>query len=467
MLTLGKKKNLNNRGNYTEGPILAPLLSIGFSLLLSGLLEKTYHLADNIIIGKFSGDPYAIGAIGSTGPAVTLLTSVIFGLAVGSNVIIARKYGAKDYKAVSDTIHSSVLFSAIAGFIIAILGSTLCVPLLELLGTKAEFMEGARNYLSIYFWGVPFSAVFNYASGGLRGTGNQSAPTTILFISGIINVFLNLIFVVTLGLGTGGVALATVISQIFSAVAVLWVLMRGDERFPFRFSLLRIDGAILRGMLVIGIPVCIQNSLSSITSFVTSQARNTLSAEAVTSYSITMTILSFTGVAITAFTVTPIIAFVGQNWGANNFARVKRCLILSSLSTVVLFALIATPQILFSDFLAGMFMESGSVGEEQIKLLVGQMLTIMLFGYFISGFDYIFISFLRATGRSVIPMLISVFSTTVLCCFWCWFVFPLPAMNNPIGYVIMNPLSAFISTLLKLANAIIVFKKEKLKSTPI
>ena len=459
-----KKKVGLSKGDYTQGPRLAPLLSIGFSLLIGGLLNKTYLFADKLIIGRISGDPYAIGAIGSAGSPVSLLTGVIFGLAIGNNVIVARRFGAKDYRGVSETLHTSVIFSSLAGLVAAIIGTIFCTPLLNLIGTKAEFIAGARSYLLVYFWGIPFSAIYNYGAGVLRGTGNPRIPTFILFISGLINVVLNVVFVAAFGMGTAGVAIATVISQAYSAIHILFSLSRCDERFAFRFSRLRLNPQLLKAILVLGIPICIQNSIGSITSLITSSARNTLEAEAITAFSVSSTIVSFTNAVSCSFTVSAIIAFVGQNWGARNFDRVKKCMLISEAITTFLAILMSRPQIIFSEFLIKMFIDAETVGANLVIEYTKDIMIISLVCELLHGFSNMLGSFARATGHTMTPMVSSLLTSTVVHLIWCLVFFPMPRLHTPVGYSIIGPFSAILTIILMSVFAAMIFKREKRKT---
>ena len=210
--------------DMTSGPLLGKILLFSIPLMLSGILQLLFNAADIIVVGRFAGSG-ALAAVGSTSSLINLLINVFVGLSVGVNVLVARYYGARKDKDVSETVHTAVTTSIVSGFILVVLGILLANPLLRLMGTPEDVLSQSVLYMRIYFLGMPVLMVYNFGAAILRAIGDTRRPLYFLFASGVVNVCLNLFFVVVLGMGVDGVAWATVISEHISAFLVLKSLM--------------------------------------------------------------------------------------------------------------------------------------------------------------------------------------------------------------------------------------------------
>ena len=214
--------------DMTSGPLLGKILLFSIPLMLSGILQLLFNAADIIVVGRFAGSG-ALAAVGSTSSLINLLINVFVGLSVGVNVLVARYYGARKDKDVSETVHTAVTTSIVSGFILVVLGILLANPLLRLMGTPEDVLSQSVLYMRIYFLGMPVLMVYNFGAAILRAIGDTRRPLYFLFASGVVNVCLNLFFVVVLGMGVDGVAWATVISEHISAFLVLKSLMGADS----------------------------------------------------------------------------------------------------------------------------------------------------------------------------------------------------------------------------------------------
>lgn len=210
-----------------NGPLLGKILVFTFPLMLSGVLQLLFNAADIVVVGRFSG-AHALAAVGSTGALINLLINVFMGLSIGTNVLTAQGYGAKNAEDVSDTVHTSILLSLVSGTILIVVGILFSRPLLELMATPEEVLGQAALYMKIYFIGMPAMMAYNFGAAILRAIGDTKRPLYYLLISGVVNVILNLIFVIIFKMGVAGVATATVISQVISAGMVLKCLMGLD-----------------------------------------------------------------------------------------------------------------------------------------------------------------------------------------------------------------------------------------------
>ena len=237
----------------TNGPLLGKIVRFAIPLAISGILQLLFNAADIIVVGRFSGSQ-ALAAVGSTSALINLIVNLFIGLSVGTNVLVAQSYGAGNQKDLQDTVHTSVLSSLIFGCIVLVIGISLSAPMLELMGTPEEVLDQACLYMRIYFIGMPASMLYNFGAAILRAVGDTQRPLYFLFIAGVVNVVLNLFFVIGFHLDVAGVAIATVISQCISAGLVLLCLVKSHAPYQVNLRHLRIKKDKLLGMVKIGLP---------------------------------------------------------------------------------------------------------------------------------------------------------------------------------------------------------------------
>ncbi len=249
--------------DLTEGPLLGRIMLFVLPLIASNLLQTLYNAADMMVV-SLSHEANSVGAIGFTGPFVNMVINIFIGFSAGANVVVARHLGAKDHEAASKTVHTSIAMSLIFGVLGGGIGLVAARPVLSLMGAGGKLLELAVTYTFIYFCGVPFISLTNYCISILRAKGDTKTPLIVLSISGLINVILNLFFVLVCGMAVEGVALATVISNVVSAVVLLVLLMRDSGPCHFSFKLLRIERHSFMNILHIGIPAGIQGALFSL-----------------------------------------------------------------------------------------------------------------------------------------------------------------------------------------------------------
>ena len=255
-----KNKSASYEMDMTTGPLFSMLLKYSLPVIAMGVLQFLYNAADMVVAGKFAGSQ-ALAAVGSTGSLVNLVVALFIGVSLGVNVTVARYFGARDYDAVSDTVHTAMLFSVISGVALGIFGVCFARTFLELMGSPEDVIDLAARYLHIYFAGLPALMVYNYGAGILRAVGDTKRPLYYLIISGALNVALNLITVICLDMGVAGVAYATIISELLSAVLVVNCLMHTSGSVRFYPSKLKLHGSKLMEMIKIGLPAGIQSAL--------------------------------------------------------------------------------------------------------------------------------------------------------------------------------------------------------------
>ena len=250
----------------TEGPIFSKLLKFSIPLILSSVLQLLFNAADVVVVGRFAGDN-SLAAVGSTGSLVNLLINLFMGLSVGTNVVAANYFGAKKPDELQDTVHTAILVSIYSGLILTVVGIFGAKPILTFMQAPEEVLNLAAIYLRIYFGGITATMVYNFGSALLRAKGDTRRPLYILLAAGIINLILNLIFVIPFKMDVAGVGLATVISQVISAVAVLIILIRENDDFKLNLRKLHINRMIFTKIVKIGLPAGFQGIMFSFSNF--------------------------------------------------------------------------------------------------------------------------------------------------------------------------------------------------------
>lgn len=319
---------------FTEGPILSRMVVFILPLLLSNLLQILYNAADMMVVGLSSAEN-AVGAIGTTASFLNLIVNVFIGFSVGANVMVARGLGAREHERVGRTVHTSMTVSLLFGVLAAVIGIPLSGPILRAMGAEAELLELGVLYTRIYLLGVPFMSVFNYAVAILRAKGDTSTPLVILSLTGLLNVALNLFFVLVCGMSVEGVALATMIANFFNALILVLKLARDDG--PCRFSLrkLCLDRAAFRDIVYVGLPSGVQSALFSLANIVIQSSILRVNNATVPPGSAYQPVVNGNSAAsnLENFAFTAInavhqgnVTFTGQNAGAGRYDRVKRIL---------------------------------------------------------------------------------------------------------------------------------------------
>lgn len=433
-----------NSARFTEGSLFDKIFLYALPLIVTGILQLLYNAADQMVVGRFSGDPYALGAVGSTSSLNNLIVNFLMGISVGSSVVIAQYYGAKKENEVSKAVHSSIALAIVGGIILMVFGLIASEPLLKLIGTKEVFIKNAILYVRIICLGIPASAVFNFGATVLRSIGDSRTPLIILACTGLINVLLNLVFVIGFGMSVDGVALSTIISQYLSAISVMVMLIKSNECYCFRFSKLRFDSVSLKKIFAIGIPSGIQSTLFSLSNITIQSGANTLADEVISANAISGTIEGFTYTAMHSFQQAAI-TFTGQNYGAGKHDRVKKALLYTMLQVVAVGIIVGGIEIIFSNQLANIFIDPTDENKLAVLKAVGVRIRIMLGTYFLCGVMEVFSGYLRGLGYSLTTMICSLTGACLLRILWVKFIFPLDFFNNPVGLYVCYPVTWFMT----------------------
>lgn len=386
----------------SSGSILKNIALFSVPLVLSSILQLLYNATDIIIVGKFDGDN-ALAAVGSTSSVINLLINVFMGYATGSGVIISRYFGGSNEAGTRRAVSTCISMSMIFGAVLMAVGICAAKPLMRLMACPEDVLDAASLYMRIYFAGMPAFMLYNFGSGILRAVGDTKRPLRYLTFSGIINVLLNLFFVIKLHMGVAGVAAATVTAQFISAGCVIRCLVRTEECYRLDIKNLRLHKKEFVMMTKIGLPAGIQGSLFSFSNVIVQSSVNTFGSTVMAGNAAGANVESFVYAMLNSISQAAL-TFTGQNFGAGKFKRIKRglwtCLgieffVIFSVSILVR---LSAHQILriYSDDI-----EVINVGARR--------LSVICFTYFLCGFNEVLVAVLRGLGSSVLPMVTSIF----------------------------------------------------------
>ena len=402
----------------TNGPLVGKIIKFAVPLALSGILQLLFNAADIVVAGRFAGSQ-ALAAVGSTSALINLIVNLFIGLSIGVNVLVARYYGAGDRKNLYETVHTAVLISLISGVVLIFIGVGLSQPLLELMGTPDDVINQAVLYMRIYFVGMPVMMLYNFGSAILRAVGDTQRPLYFLLLAGVVNVFLNLFFVIVFQMGVAGVATATGISQCISAGLVLICLVRSDTVYRVNLKELKIYKEKLVQMVKIGVPAGIQGATFSVSNVLLQSSINSFGSIAMAGSTAGSNIEGFVWTAMDAFTQSTL-SFTGQNYGAKKFHRITK-VVWYNLGLVTLVGLVLG----IGAYLAGPWLlQIYSTDPEVISYGLERMLLVCA-PYAICGIMNVMVGAMRGLGSSLTPMVVSIFGVCVLRVIWIYTVFPL------------------------------------------
>ena len=426
--------------DMTNGPLLSKVIQFAIPLALSSMLQLLFNAADVIVVGKFAGST-ALAAVGSTGALVNLLVNVFMGVSIGANVMVARARGAGDYKAVHETVHCAMLISVILGAIVAVLGFCVSGFALTLMGSPADVKPLATLYLKIYFLGMPANLVYNFGAAILRAIGDTKRPLYILTAAGVANVLLNLVLVIVFHMGVAGVAIATVFSQIISAVLVVLCLLHADGAYKLYPSDLRIHKDKLIGMIRIGLPAGIQGSLFSISNVIIQSTVNSFGSIVVAGNAAAANLEGFVYVCMNSLYQSAI-TFTSQNLGAGKFDRIRHTFRLCTLMVMVVGAILGIGLYLGGPWLLKIYASGTPEEIEQIIHFGMTRLSYVSFTYMLCGMMDVSCGALRGLGKGMVPMAVSLLGACAFRILWVYTVFavqptlPCLYISYPVSWVI-------------------------------
>lgn len=403
-----------------NGPMWDKILRYALPVAATGILGQLFNASDIAIVGNFAeGDTVAaVAAVGANGPVIGLLLNIFIGIALGANVVIANAIGRGDKETVSRAVHTSIVAAVLGGIIVGLLGQLVAEPVLSMLQVPEDVFPLALKYMRIYLLGLPVIFLYNFEAAIFRSAGDTKTPLVALALSGVLNVILNLFFVVVLNKTVDGVAIATVLANVVSSVVLLRRLLRSELFIHVEFKNLRIDWKILWRILKIGVPAGIQGAVFSLSNIVVQSAINSLGKVTMAASSAAFNveimayyILNSFGQACTTF--------VGQNYGAGQIDRCRKALKLCLIESVIATACAVCIALLSGKYLIALFNNDPEV----IRLGMVRLKFIFMSYIFSTIYDCMS-GYMRGFGISLTPALLTIFGVCGTRIIWIYTVFP-------------------------------------------
>ena len=428
-------KQTSRTMDMTQGRLLTQVLVFALPIMLSGILQLLFNAADTIVVGRFAGNE-ALAAVGSVGSLNNMIISLFIGLSVGANVLVARYTGSRNDRAVSDTVHTSVLLSLVGGVLLMIIGVLLARPLLTLMGSPEDVIDLAVLYVRIIFLGMPVQMLYNFCAAILRAVGDTQRPLYYLTIAGVVNVLLNLVFVIVLHLSVAGVALATIISQAISALLVTRALMNMEGPTRLFLNRLRIHPGKLREIIRIGLPAGIQSSVFSLSNVVIQSSVNSFGSVVIAGNAASSNVGNFVYQAMNTFQQA-ITCFAGQNIGARKPRRIVSAMKVCMFWAVSFGLVLGMLSCVFGTQLLSLFSADPAVIAAGMERQV-----IVCAPYFLCGMMDVMTGALRGIGYSLLPMIVSILGACAFRLFWVFTVFaayptlPCLMLSYPVSWLL-------------------------------
>lgn len=440
-----------------EGNLFSGIVNFTVPIILTSLLQLLFNAADLVVVGQFCGS-MSVAAVGATGALTNLMVNFFIGLSIGTGVAVAHGIGSREDREVHCIVHTALPLSLVSGLVLTVLGVAFSRTFLHWMGTPDTVLALSAVYMEIYFGGVTFTMIYNFSAAILRAAGDTKSPLLFLFIAGVVNVVLNVFFVLVCQMNVAGVALATTISQAISAVLVTMALMRRNDACKLDLKKLHFYKPQLRKMIRIGLPAGIQSSLFSISNVLIQSSINSFGDVLMSGNAAASNIEGFVYVCLNAFHQTAV-NFIGQNAGARQHKRVYRILwICLACVTVVGIVTGSLAYVLGPKLLAIYITDS----PEAIAYGLTRMAFICL-PYFFCGLMDVSTGALRGIGASLTPMLISVLGVCGFRVLWIYTIFQMPAYHTPQCLYISYAVSWILTFLCQMAAFIVFFRREERK----
>ncbi len=440
------------RVEICTGPLLVNIFRFAVPIILSGLLQTLFNTVDAAVVGRF-GSPTALASVGSTASLTHLLVNMFLGMSVGAGVAVAQGIGAQDRERVRQTVRTSVTLSLLCGVLVAAVGVLFSRTFLQWMGSPAEILDGAATYMRIYFAGMPAIMLFNFGSSVLRSMGDTRRPLYFLLCAGVVNMALDVLLVIALHMDVAGVAFATVFSQCGAAALVVLCLVRLPRDVRLDPRRLGLNAQCLWKILRIGVPAGMQSCLFSFSNVIIQSSVNRLGALSVSANAAATNLDNFVYIAMNGVSQSAT-TFVGQNYGARNLRRVRRATADTAVATVVIGCALGSAEALFGPQLLRLFTTDPAVIDVGM-----QRIAITATTYYLCGLSEVLSGALRGTGRSFLPMCVTLLGVGGLRVLWVYTVFPILPQLGTLYWA--YPLSWAVTGLVLLGICLVVFKKEE------
>ncbi len=407
---------LRNRLSTLNLPLLSSMFKFALPIMAMNLLQLAFNAADMIVVGRFDGS-LALAAVGATGSLINLIVNLFMGLSVGTAVVVAQDYGARNNQGIRQSVHTSIAISSITGLFVALLGIILSTPLLQMMGTPGDIISLSTLYMKIYFIGMPASMVYNFGAAILRAVGDSKRPMYFLTVSGVVNVILNIVFVAGFSMGVSGVAWSTVISQYLTMILILTSLSKSEDAIRFNWRRLQVHKGKLGQIVRIGLPAGLQGLLFSISNVLIQSAVNSFGSIMVAASAASSNVENLVGTTTNSY-YNAAITYTGQSMGAKDYDQIDE---IAKISTVFVFA--TWLALGGAIVLLGRPLLSLYTTNPEVVGLGMQRLKIMMAVYFSAGIMNVFPGLTRAMGYSILPMLSTLVGACLLRILWLVTVF--------------------------------------------
>lgn len=439
--------------NIIDGPVLPNMLRYALPIMLTNILQLFYNSADMFVIGNFCDDPNALGSVGCTGSLINMILGVFIGFGAGVAVTLAQSIGAGNRERASRIVHTSFCLSIVLGIIVTVLGNLISEPILHAMNTPDVFLRGATLYVKIYFCGSIANIMYNFFAGILRSRGDTVRPLLFSMAGGIVNIILNLIFVLVFKMGVEGVAIATITSQFISAVLVIIHMTKLNDECRLDFKKLGFDISVLKQLTKVGLPAGIQGSLFSVSNMILQTGYNSLGPVIVNANVAAMNVDGYIYNILNSFYHT-CLTFCSQNFGAKRFDRVKKVFFVGTGTVTALGLVLGVFVYTFAEPLVGIFNS-----DPEILVYAKQRLALVAIPYFLCGLMDVGSGFLRSIGYSFRALIITFLGSCVLRIVWVYTVFPI--FNDVRALYAVFPVSWFITAATLFVMFFLCYKKEK------
>ena len=442
-----------NNANMLQGPLLSGIVLYTVPIILTSILQLLFNAADLVVVGRFCGS-ISVAAVGATGAITNLIVNLFIGLSVGTGVTVAHALGSREDIVVHRAVHTAVPTALVSGVFLTGIGITFSETFLRMMGTPENVLALSATYMRIYFGGITFNMVYNFCASILRAAGDTKSPLIFLTIAGVINVILNLIFVVVFHMNVAGVAWATTISQAISAALVVIALMRRTDACKLEPDKLQIYKPQLMKIIRIGLPAGIQGSLFSISNVIIQSSVNSFGDILMSGNAAAGNIEGFVYVSINAFSQTAV-NYIGQNAGAHQYKRVGKILGICLACVSVVGLVFGVSAWYFGESLLSIY-----ITDSPEAITYGMIrLAYICLPYFLCGLMDVSTGALRGMGESIAPMIISVLGVCGIRIGWISTIFQMPQFHTPQCLYFSYTISWSITFLVQLAAFLHIYRK--------
>ena len=446
------RKSRNYEIDMCNGPLTRKIITYCIPLALSGILQLLYNAADIIVVGRFTG-PTALAAVGSTGSLINLIVNLLIGLSVGASVCVANFYGAGREKDVRETVHTAMLISVIGGVIVSVVGMVFAKTFLGWMGSPDDVIDQATLYLRIYFAGMPLTMAYNFASAIFRALGDTKRPLYYLAVSGLVNVILNLIFVIVFKMGVAGVAIATVVAQAVSTTLIILCMIRSHSVIHLQRDMLRIHGDKLKEIVRVGLPAGLQGTIFSISNVLIQSSINSFGSIAIAGNSASSNLEGFMYTSMNSV-YQAALSFAGQNMGARKYSRLKK--VLCNCLAIVTGIGIGMGAIMY----LFRYQSLGIYSSDMDVINFGiERLELFCLTYFTCGAMDVMVGQMRGMGYSIVPMIVSLVGVCGIRIVWIFTVFK--ASNSLLTLYMSYPVSWVVTLAVHFSTFLYVYHKVK------